>query len=484
MRLSATALAQSVLPARLYDKAAPALRQADSVLTGTDERARTQQVALKTFAVRLVGAVLAYASQVILARWLGGFDYGIFVVVWTWMLILAAVTALGFQTSVLRFIPEYQAKRQFDLLRGVLVSSRRITLLFSTAIAALGCLGLYLFEDFVTHYYVMPIYLIAICLPMYTLFEVQDGIARSQNWIDLSIVPNYIWRPVLLLVALVGAGWAGFDLNAQTACYAAIFASYATALFQYYGLHRRLPKVIPAGAKRFETATWVRISLPIFMVEGFFYLLTGSDVVIVSQFLPPEDVAIYFAAAKTMAIIHFVYFAVKAACGHRYSKFYYSGDGQGFADAVRDGVLWTFWPSVVAAALLLLFGNVLLSLFGETFDTGYPLMFVLVLGVLARASAGPVDVLLNMSGHQRICAAVYGATFGLNVLLNYLLIPHFGLLGAALATTAAMIFETALLVYTVHRRLGLFLYVAFFRSRGADAPRLRPDVTNSEAAGT
>lgn len=471
MRLSPTILAERILPSRLFALAEPILQNADLAMTGTDERARTQQVALKTFAIRIIGAVLAYATQVILARWLGKFDYGIFVVVWTWMLILTAVTALGFSTSVLRFIPEYEAKKQFDLLRGVLTTSRALTLLFSTAFAIIGCLGIYLFEGLVTDYYVMPIYLIAICLPMFTLFEVQDGIARSQNWTDLSIAPNYIWRPVLMLIALLGAGWIGLDLTAETACYAAIIATYVTTILQYLGLRRRLPTVVPPGPKRNDTLHWIKISLPIFMVEGFFVLLTGSDIVIVSQFLPPEDVAVYYATVKTLAIIHFVYFAVKAASSHRFSKLYYSDDREAFANSVRDSVMWTFWPSLFVAIMLLIAGESLLALFGDTFETGYPLLFILVIGILARASAGPVEMLLNMSGRQKICAIVYGTTFLLNIALNLVLIPHYHLYGAATATTLALIFETLVLVTVVKQQLGISL---FFALRGSQAQQSTP----------
>ena len=469
MRLSPTLLAGRILPARIYDLAEPALKQVEAILAGADDRAQTQQVALKTFAIRIAGAFLAYVVQVMLARWLGKFDYGVFSVVWTWMLILSSVTALGFQTSVLRFIPEYEAKNQFDLLRGLLVSSRAIALFTSIAFASIGCLGIYFFEDFVTSYYVMPVYLIAICLPAFTVFEVQDGIARSQNWIDLSIGANYIWRPILLMVALLAAGLAGFELDAATACYAAIAATYATTIFQFSGLQSRLRKTVPEGPKRYETVHWIAVSLPIFMVEGFFILLTGSDVVIVGMFLPPEEVAVYFAAAKTLALIHFVYFAVKAACAHRFSKLYHSDQREAFEAVVRDSVLWTFWPSVLMSAFLLVTGHFLLSLFGDSFSSGYPLLIILMVGLLARASVGPVDVLMNMSGQQRICALVYGTTFSLNVMLNFLMIPVWGLYGAALATTGAMIFETVTLSLVVRQRLGLTLFIGFRRA-GSVAP--------------
>ena len=57
---------------------------------------------------------------------------------------------------------------------------------------------------------------------------------------------------------------------------------------------------------------WVAVSIPIFLVEGFLFLLTNADVLVVGHFLPPDQVAVYFATAKTLALVHFVYFAVKA----------------------------------------------------------------------------------------------------------------------------------------------------------------------------
>ncbi|TIM51531.1 MAG: lipopolysaccharide biosynthesis protein, partial [Mesorhizobium sp.] len=72
-----------------------------------------------------------------------------------------------------------------------------------------------------------------------------------------------------------------------------------------------------------------------------------------------------------------------------------------------------------------------LSLFGAEFVAGYPLLFLLVFGVVARAAVGPCESLLTMSGNQNICAAVYAMTLAFNIGLNLVLIPLFGLWGAA-----------------------------------------------------
>ncbi len=73
------------------------------------------------------------------------------------------------------------------------------------------------------------------------------------------------------------------------------------------------------------------------------FLLTNSDVVVVGIFLEPHDVAIYFAAAKTMALVHFINFSVKAASGPRFSSIIAEGDHAQLATAAIDAARWTFW---------------------------------------------------------------------------------------------------------------------------------------------
>jgi O-antigen/teichoic acid export membrane protein len=179
----------------------------------------------------------------------------------------------------------------------------------------------------------------------------------------------------------------------------------------------------------------------------------------------PQEVAVYFATVKTLALVHFVYFAVKAGSAQRYAQFAH-GDRHRLAAFARETVSWTFWPSLAMAVVVLALGRPMLGLFGEGFQSGYPLLFLLVVGVVARASVGPCESLLTMSGHQNSCALVFAATLALNIVLNVLLLPTFGLWGAAMATAFAMIFEAAGLSFTVWRKLGIVMTI-FIPARSA-----------------
>jgi O-antigen/teichoic acid export membrane protein len=136
-----------------------------------------------------------------------------------------------------------------------------------------------------------------------------------------------------------------------------------------------------------------------------------------------------------------------------------AGDSEKLARFVADTVRWTFWPSLALAIGLLVVGRPLLSLFGPGFSDGYPLIFVLVIGLLARAAVGPSERLLNMVGQQRACAMIYACAFATNLALCLVLIPRFGVIGAAAATATATVVESTLLFVVTRRRLGLHVFV-------------------------
>lgn len=467
MRFSAATTADRLLPERLALRVRPLLGRVDAVLFSADERGEAGRMSVIAFVIRIVSAAIAFISQVLLARWMGSFEYGIFVLVWVTMVIAGNVSCLGFHTSVIRFIPEYREKGMMAELRGILFTSRLFVLLASSAIAALGALGVVLLAPHIENYYVVPFVLGFVCLPMIALSDLLQGLSRANAWAVFALSPTYLVRPVLILVLMGAALLAGYAPDARTALTVAILATYLTTIWQFLGVTGRLRHKLPAGPRTVHFGEWFAVSLPIFLVESFFFLLTNADVLMVGFFMQPEDVAVYFATVKTLALVHFVYFAVKAGVAQRYAA-YTHGDPDKLAAFARETVSWTFWPSVAMAIVVLVLGEPMLMLFGPEFVAGYPLLFLLCVGVVARSAVGPAESLLTMSGNENICALVYALTLVLNVALSVALIPLFGLWGAAVATATSMVFEASALSFTVWRRLGIAMAI-FVRAQGEAA---------------
>jgi O-antigen/teichoic acid export membrane protein len=447
-----------MLPAGLRPAGGRILRMLAAVLSERGEKAAALRMAMTAFSIRIFSAALAFLSQIVLARLMGEYEYGIFVFVWVLIVLFGDLSCLGFHTAIIRFLPQYKASGAFEEIRGLTGTARIFALLSGTAVLAIGMICLHVFADRIESYYLAPIFLGLLAMPMIALGDILEGTSRANHWPVMALSPVYIIRPLLIILFMLITIGLGAEHTAVTAMQAALAATYVTAVGQYVATLLRLKRHYQEGPRKVDFLGWLSVAFPIFLIEGVGFLLTNSDVVVVGIFLDPHEVAIYFAAAKTMALVHFINFSVKAASGPRFSSLIATGNRAELAAAAADAARWTFWPALGVGLVVLAAGHLLLSLFGGAFTAGYILMAILLAGILAKALVGPAETLLMMAGKQNMCVLLYAGALTANVVLNVTLIPRFGIEGAAIATASAMFVEAILLHIAVRRALGIVLF--------------------------
>ncbi len=388
----------------------------------TDNRI-AQLVAGKVFMVRLASALLALVSQVLLARWMGRFEFGVYIYVWTWVLMIGALSDVGLSSAARRFIPEYSERKSFDLLRGFLTGSKWLAFAVAGAIGALGALGVWLLSPHLDGFEIVPLYLACLVIPVYGLVQIQAGIAQSYDWPNLALAPFYIWRQ-LAITALVGAFWLlGASTDAVTAMAIAAGATWAVTIGQLALLNRRLAGKVPEGPQAIRGEGMVRHLAPDLRGRGL---------------LPAAHLRRHpRARAPALARRGRGLLRRRAPARHRRLRLFrhrrrhhpqVHAVSRRRRQPTPRHVLhrnrrWTFWPSLAVCALILACGLPLLSLFGAGFTAGYGVMFILAIGMLSRAAVGPAERLLNMLGERRQCAIIYATAFATNLALCVVVDP-------------------------------------------------------------
>lgn len=428
---------------------APLRALASDPIANPEGRGRPGRGAFNAFAIRVVAAGVLFVSQVLLARWMGAHDFGVFTYVWVLINVVGTLCALGFATSVNRFLPQYQALGQLDRARGLLLSGRAVSFAAGAVAMAAGLVLLYGRPELVEESFRLPLAFGLLCLPAYALTDFHDGAGRTQGWLVLALAPPFVVRPLLLIAGVGVAGLLGAHASAEIAVLAASAATWITFAGQSLLLSRRLRPIIPPGPRRYELGHWLAVSLPVLLLDGFALMMTNLDILLLELFVTPDQIGIYFAAARIISLIAFVHFAVTAAAMPRFAELHARGDRAAITALLHDTRKWTLLPSLAAASALLLLGKPLLWLFGPEFTDSYAVMFVLVIGLLVQAAVGPALGLLVVTGRHNLAAAIMGSTVVVNGSLNLLLIPVYGLMGAAAATSTALAVQSLMLFLAV-----------------------------------
>jgi hypothetical protein len=316
-------------------------------LNDHSDTSRAQRGAAAAFLIRVASAVLLYGSQVLFARWMGSFEFGVYVYVWTWVLLLGGLIDLGIATGAQRFIPEYTGKKQLDMLRGFLSGSRWLVLAMATAWAALAALGVWLFGAHLHAYEIMPLYIACAGLPLFTLGRLQDGMARSYDWINLALMPPYVIRSLLAdrrdgRGLLAQAADRRLDRDARCRRHHLGHGDRANAGDEPPSAGKIEPG--PKGLQRGRVASprrcrssWWKASISSSRMRTC--CCCGSTA-------RRMKVAVYYAAAKTLALVAFVSFSVSAATAHKFSEYHVAGNKAQLSAFLADSIKWTFWPSL------------------------------------------------------------------------------------------------------------------------------------------
>src|SRR6185437_713427 len=320
-----------------------AIARVKAILADKSDSRLAQLVAGKVFLVRVGNALLALVSQVLLARWMGAFEFGIYIYAWTWVLMIGAIPDMGLSSAARRFIPEYTERKRYKLLRGFLSGSRWLAFAIASGIGLAGAAAVTLGAPWLDAYETVPLYLACATVPIYGLVQVQAGIAQSYDWPNLALLPFYIIRQ-LCITALIGAAYfLGLPTHAVMAMLIAVGATWVVTAGQMLVLDRRLKKKVRKGARQYEIKTWLSTSLPIFVVEGFYLLLTYVDILALEHLRSPNEVAVYYAAARLLAIVAFVYFAIAGATTHRFTEYHVAGNAERLKAFFAETARWTFW---------------------------------------------------------------------------------------------------------------------------------------------
>ncbi len=405
--------------------------------------------------IQIIGAALSFFSIALVARMLGAEQYGVFAFYFSLLTVLALFGGIGFPAATVKFVAEYRERRNYGALKGFLRFAFWLTIFSGAAIALIAGGATNLFGLAFGSAPPQLYWAAFAAVPLLAAATLYAETARAYLWPLLYEAPSRIIRPLILIGGVALIQLSGQTPTALTAILSALAGILAVLCVLQIATGAKLRPDLRSAPPLFEPRKWFAMAIPMLASRGFGFVLLEIDILMTGIFLAPADVAIYQAAARTSMLAAMIIYAQNAFIAPRVAALFESGRRDEVQKLLRSVVRLTFVLSLAFAAALIAFGKPILSLFGHEFTAGHSVLIVLVLSVLTTISTGPLGIILNMTGHQKLCAYIMGGAVLLNLAMHALLIPMFGIVGAALAVLIANVVTRSVMLSAVNRTTGL-----------------------------
>jgi len=289
------------------------------------------------------------------------------------------------------------------------------------------------------------------------------GIARGFGWYALSTVPGFILRPVLIMIGVGLAKFSGLPLDAVTVLALVVLSSIVVLIVQALLLRARLPKkATPTATTPERRRFWLLASVLMMPAMTAEELFVWIDVLILGFLVSPDQASLYFAAQRSLSLAAFVQYGFMLVAARGFSLSLASADRAGLQARITRSTNATFWLTIPSVALTLAAGYPLLHLFGEAFVAAYPCLVLLGLAYVIRAATGQAAELLVVQGRYRLSLAIVSISVAVCVAAMLVLVPLWGITGAAAAMVLVQIVRLVVVTGLVYRHTGYWVLVRLF----------------------
>lgn len=367
-------------------------------------------------------------------------------------LIAAVVAKLGTSTGLVYFLSRARALDRPGDVRPVLA----VALTPVVLVAVLGGVALYTFAPAIAAVAVDShqaeftglLRALAPFLPAAALTDTWLAATRGFGSMRPTVRIEKVIRSVLqvVAVALVAGYLTGPSLGiAWAAPY--VVAAAAAGWSVRSTVHRLVSDEPPAGppastaehARRFWAFTWPRTFSSIAQ-----FALQRLDVIMVAALSGPVEAAVYTAATRFLVVGQLGAHSISSAAQPQLGEALARADRPAANEIYRTATAWLMlitWPLYL---LCVFFAPSILGIFGPGYEDGTVVVVVLALTMLVATGCGMVDMLLTMGGRTSWNLGNTLLALGVNIGLNLVLIPEWGILGAAVAWAAAILVNNLL----------------------------------------
>lgn len=409
------------------------------------------QAGIFSFAGLLITKLINLASSVIIAPAIGPAGYGIFVLARDLCISFSLATKFGFDLGIIRFITE--RKNNLPAVRGLIQLSIIVVLVTSLILLALVWFGgakwaeghIYKHKDFA-----LVFSLLILMVPLLSITKILGAGFRGLLEIKTMITGEQIIQPLsrILLILLFFI----FSISIWSVIWGTILSFLFSVTYFLFKAKR-----IMFGIKDVEWPTvneffkFLKYALTLSLTMSVALLLQKTDTLMLGYFKNLEDVGRYAIVQLSVPFIAIVNGAFAQRLAPEIARLVQVGDMDKLRTTMKSHVYWMTVSSAPLFFIFVFFGKDMLKIFGNEYAVGLSIIIILASAQFMQATLSSVGFVLSMTSKYSAELPLLFTALLINVALNYLFIPRYGLPGAASATLIALSIGNILRIYVVYK---------------------------------
>jgi len=402
----------------------------------------------------LLATVFAFALSLLVTHVVAVGRFGLFSIAWTVILLAQAPAVLGLDTGAVRFVALGAAADDERAARGSMQAALILAAGFSALLA--GVLA-WQAPALTAHVFHKPqaahlLRIVSISLPALALVRVLAGALQGLGIMGHAARLNPLRGLVNVLTA---APLLAVGLGVRGLAWATVATSWITLAFGVAFLLHAHPRAFVPARSDWRIGRLLRFSLPQTLTTMLLYTILWTDTLLLGRLRTAAEVGVYTIAQRLLSPAQTISTSTGQMFAPRIAVEDARGDRATLGSMLKRVTYWNVALTLPVFAALLLLAHPLLGLFGNTYEKGAAALAVLAAGQLVNAATGPLGQMINMSGRPYITMVNNAAVAGLNVAGCLVLIPRYGVTGAACSTTAAITLVNLIKLVQVRLIFGL-----------------------------
>jgi O-antigen/teichoic acid export membrane protein len=384
---------------------------------------------------RVIATGIGMITSIIIARCYGAEIMGIVAVLNSFLMLTTIFTVLGTNTSILRLIPEhltnYSPTSAFKVYRKIQYFVAGISIISGSLLfIASGFVADTIFsKPHLQIYFALGSVFIIFKSLMDLNTQAVRGVRLIRVFAFMNLLPTLSKLAILIPITI-------FFYHQDNPIYALFASITITALVGVWIMDRVFkqktrPEDIlhPMPIKDILT-----ISLPMLMTTTMAFVIGQTGVIMLGIFRPEAEVGYYSIAVRLATLTAFILNAVNSMAGPKFSELYYSDKMDELFYVAKKSAKIIFWTTIPILFFLIFLGKPFIALvYGPDFTVAYWAMVILILGQFINSISGATGLFMNMTGNQNMFRNLVFIAAMINISLNILFTPAYGIYGAAIA---------------------------------------------------